>query len=63
MRKNLLLIIYIENKPSTDYTTKTRGGGNAVEYYQNLLTHFIRNEMCLCRTKVPENRLGKSYFT
>ena len=61
MRKYLLLIIYTENKPSTEYTTKTKK--NAVEYYQNLLTHLIRNEMCLCKTKLPENRFGKSYFT
>jgi hypothetical protein len=26
------------------------------------LTHLIRNKMCLCKTKVPENRFGKSYF-
>jgi hypothetical protein len=62
MRKYLLLIIYTENKPSTVYTTKTEKK-NAMEYNQNLLTHLIRNEMCLCKTKVSESRFGKSYFT
>jgi len=34
------------------------GGGGGMQW--NII---IRNEMCLCRTKVPENWLGKSYFT
>ena len=58
MHKNVLLIIYTENKPCTDNTTKTEKK-NALEYYQNLLTHLIRNEMRLCKTKVPENLFGK----
>ena len=61
MRKYLLLIIYTENKPSTNYTTKTKKKCNGILSKFTYPSH--RNEMCLCKTKVPENRLGKSHFT